>query len=437
MAAFCPDSRQCCALICVAVAPQTSQPIGVVPHASQTLAVAPGQMVFMTPVPTSTLQQGSSTELEALGIGQPLPFGFMSEGMATQAMQPPGQFCMDMGCGFRQNFQHDDGVGAAWYGDVTAWTPADTTFLDFDGKSTEHWSMQDAEEEQMETSIDVDTWGANKSTLRRRRRQRAAARAPDTVVDEQEVKPSEELSLELLTQVRAGGEALRSAVARFRRLAFNNQDSSRVAQLALEEASPNEAVILLKGLRGHVREALKSMHCNYVIQRAVELLPNESANFIPQELLGSGQDVARHRFGCRILCRLLEHGSLEEASKHALLEEVLADTGDLSRHAFGNFVIRHCLEFGHSWHRHLIASALCVTNLVETAKDQNGSHVVEAAVAFCETADKKSIADALLSDPDQLYSLATDNYGRHPVKALLRTPGVWQVHIAAILRPSI
>merc|ERR1712137_988717 len=177
-----------------------------------------------------------------------------------------------------------------------------------------------------------------------------------------------------------------------------------------EDASPNEAVVLLKGLRGHVREALKSMHCNYVIQRAVEVLPNELTNFIPQELIGVGKEVAQHRFGCRILCRLLEHGSLEEVWKNALFEEVLGDTGDLSLHAFGNFVIRHCLEFGHSWHRHSIATALCTTNLFETAKDQNGSHVVESAVEFCDMTDKESIADAFLSNPHQLYSLATDNY---------------------------
>merc|ERR1712217_385112 len=178
-------------------------------------------------------------------------------------------------------------------------------------------------------------------------------------------------------------------------------------------------------------------HCNYVMQRAIELLPNESTNFIPRELLGVGKEVARHRFGCRILCRLLEHGSLEEASKNALLEEVLADTRDLSLHAYGNFVIRHCLEFGHSWHRHSIATALCATNLVETAKDQNGSYVVESAVEFCDMTDKESIAAALLSNPDQLYSLATDNYGRHAIKALLRTSGAWQEQIAVILRPSM
>jgi len=444
MAAFCPDTRQCCALICVAVAPQTSQAIGLAPQASQTMAVAPGQMVFMTPfshgggvVPSmpSGLYQGSGAEFEGLGLGWPLPVGFPCESVAMQPMQPPIQFSMEPVWEPPRNIQqHQNAVEFAWSGDAAAWTRGAATIFDSDAQATEQW-FGEPEEEQMETGTNTDQWGISASTLRRRRRQRAAARVPEAVSGEQEVKPPVEQSLELVMQVRAGGEASRSAASRFRRLAFSNQESCRVAQLALEEATPNEAVMLLNGLRGHVRDALKSMFCNYVLQRAVELLPNESTNFIPHELIGIGKEVACHRFGCRILCRLLEHGSLEEASKQALLEEVLADTDSLSRHAYGNFVLRHLLEFGHPWHQHSIATALC-TNIVETAKDQNGSHVVESAVEFCETADKHAIADALLSDPDEVRSLATDNYGRHAVKALLKTPGVWQEHIAAILSPS-
>jgi hypothetical protein len=337
---------------------------------------------------------------------------------------------MEIGSGLQQNVQYQDGVETVWGGDVAAWIPGPaTTPFDSEDQATQQLYLQEPEESYICVS---------NSTLRRRRRQRAAARTASMVFDEedQDGKSSTMQSRELLEQIRVGGEASRCAVARFQRLAFSSQETCRVAQLALEEASPNEAAVLLKGLRGHVRDAIKSMFCNYVLQRAIELLPTESTIFITQELAGVGSDVARHRFGCRILCRLLEHGSLEESSKCVLLEEVLADTGALACHAFGNFVIRHCLEFGLPWHRHLIAAGLC-TNVVETAKDQNGSHVVESAVEFCAMADTQIFADMLLSDPDQLSSLATDNYGRHVVKALLRTAGVWQEPIAVILRRSL
>merc|ERR1712125_28865 len=83
---------------------------------------------------------------------------------------------------------------------------------------------------------------------------------------------AEEQATELLMLLRAGSEAQRSAVVRFRRFAFDSQSSSRVAQFALEEATANEGTLLFRALSGHVREAIKSMFANYVVQRAVELL---------------------------------------------------------------------------------------------------------------------------------------------------------------------
>jgi hypothetical protein len=431
----------------------------VTPHPSQTLAMPPGQMVFMAPhqlscgvapfLPSNFYQV---SDAEGLGLAQPRAMPFMSEGIA----HAPEQVSMDPTLEAPRNAQHENSLNATWNYDPSAWTSGTATMLNSDGQATEQWlqrqqsdssawttsgtammfdsegvaTEQWLEQQQVETGNDTDAWGINKSTLRRRRRQRVADRAAS------DAKSSEEQSFELLAQVRAGGEAQRSAVARFRRLSFGSQDSCRVAQLVLEEASPGEAAAVLKALHGLVREAVQSMFANYVIQRAVEVLPNESTNFVPLELLGVGREVARHRSGCRILCRLLEHGSLEGTSISALLEEVLADTDALSRDTYGNFVIRHCLEFGHPSHQHLIATSLC-TNLIETAMDQNGSHVIESAVQFCETADKEAIANLFLVAPEQLQSLATDAYGRHAVKALLRTAGAWQEPVAAALRSSI
>merc|ERR1712232_1261303 len=72
-------------------------------------------------------------------------------------------------------------------------------------------------------------------------------------------------------------------------------------------------------------------------------------------------------------------------------------------------------------------------NTVELARDQHGSRVIEAALDFCETSDKETIAGTLLADPDQLISLATDPLGRHVVKTLLRTPGEWRQPVASTL----
>jgi hypothetical protein len=415
-------------------------------------AASSSQMVVMAP-----MQQDFGMGLQALPAGLPDQPG---------SIQPPVQYSMGSTVGdlLQAVTLYANSTDAAWSKKLG--TAADFEDSEFESENfddpepaTERWSLthqpeewqretetwslvQEPEEWQMESYTNPDVDGVSRSTLRRRRRQRASARVHEEAaaageLDTNFIPPQpEEQAHELVMQVRAGGEAQRRAVTRFRRLAFSSQESSRVAQLALEDASPSEALVLLESLHGHVRDATKSMYCNYVLQRAIELLPSESISFITRELLGVGGDVARHRFGCRILCRLLEHDDLEEASTYALFEEVLRDVDELSRHAFGNFVIRHCLEFGLSWHRHAIAFPLS-RSLIETAMDQNGSHVVESVAEFCDSTDTELLAGVLLADPEQLHNLATHNYGRHAVKAFLRRSGQWQNHIADILRPAI
>jgi len=80
----------------------------------------------------------------------------------------------------------------------------------------------------------------------------------------------------------------------------------RIVQLALERISHQEAAELVKELHGHVQEAATSPRANYVLQKVVSQLTFDAAKFVAEELVGSCGRIARHRFGCRILCRLME-----------------------------------------------------------------------------------------------------------------------------------
>eukprot|EP00928_Gymnodinium_smaydae_P099752 TRINITY_DN9605_c0_g1_i1.p1 TRINITY_DN9605_c0_g1~~TRINITY_DN9605_c0_g1_i1.p1 ORF type:complete len:519 (-),score=74.24 TRINITY_DN9605_c0_g1_i1:102-1658(-) len=287
------------------------------------------------------------------------------------------------------------------------------------------------------------------SMLRRRRRQRAAQRLeaavsevpPEEVAEDTRhtIDPSASpdddsvrLANALLQQLRCSSDP-RQCAARFRRLAFADKTSSRAAQLALEETEGPAAAVLVMGMHGHVRTAMRSMYANYVIQKIVEMMPWASASFISRELLGAGQEMAKHRFGCRIICRLLEHGPLGDHDLAALLDEVLVDASALSCHAFGNYVVRHILEFGLPEHRHRLVSSL-PADLSAVARDQHGSRVVEAALQFSAPDDMHMLSSELLRDPNRLTTLAMNLSGRHVVKALLH--GNYQRQTAAILRPA-
>lgn len=204
-----------------------------------------------------------------------------------------------------------------------------------------------------------------------------------------------------------------------RRLAFADKASSRAVQLVLQESSAKAKALLAGSFRGYVVEAMKSMYANYVLSKILETMPVAYANFVAEELVQYGPGVARHRFGCRLICRLLEFGSFTNVSTVMLMNQVLDTTESLCRHNYGSYVVGHFLEFGTLDHRHRVAGAL-LSALIQHAANRNGSRVVEAALIHCSPDDREVLVENLLDKSESLRSLAVHQFGCHVVKALLR-----------------
>jgi hypothetical protein len=227
------------------------------------------------------------------------------------------------------------------------------------------------------------------------------------------------------------------AAAELVRLAFADQISSRAAQLAIEDAAEGQAT-LVSQLQGRVREASRSMHANFVVQKIIQVMPAGQSAFIHRELAGLGVEVSKNRFGCRVMCRLLEHGSLgSDASLAALVQELVQEGEALSRHTYGNYVIRHLLEFGLPWHKNQIAQRLC-SELPTYGRHRYGSRVVQMALQHCTVEDRQAIFEGLLANPEELVWLAKGLSGRHVVRLLLRSASAdVKQRAMAILLPRI
>lgn len=228
--------------------------------------------------------------------------------------------------------------------------------------------------------------------------------------------------------LEAGGEASAAALQRLRgsvrRQAFDAH-GCRVVQLALQVADSHTAANLVQELHGHVRQAIGSPHANYVIQKVIEVMPTSLASFIAHELQGNGGLVARHRYGCRILCRLLEHSATDEETVR-LVDEVLSESEDLCRHSFARHVMQSILEHGLPAQRKLVASALR-NDLLRNARNRNASYVIERALTYCDPSDRRALANELINSEGRrtggLVALAQNQFGSYVVRALLRQPG--------------
>jgi mRNA-binding protein PUF3 len=211
--------------------------------------------------------------------------------------------------------------------------------------------------------------------------------------------------------------ALAGQVSRFAR----DKVGCRVVQKALDCASPEQAHVLAMEMVGSVKQATRCPNGNFVIQKIVTTLPAEDIEFAAKELLGKAGDVAKHRYGCRVACRIVERrGEVEPASSIAeFISELLQRAFDLSQHAFAHHTMQSILEHGTAGDRQKIVAALrpCI---LANAQGRSSSYVVASALECCDEVDRHTLVMDLL---EHLPTLTRSLSGCHVIKALLAVAG--------------
>jgi hypothetical protein len=191
----------------------------------------------------------------------------------------------------------------------------------------------------------------------------------------------------------------------------------------LEKADNEVKAELLAELHGKVKLAIWSPSGNYVIQKIVEVCPGCMWSFVVDELRGSEKSVARHRFGCRIWCRLMEHGDGQNRGLSARTDELIADAGELSHHPYAHYAVHAILEHGTEEQQRRVGLAL-LGSLSHDANHRHCSRVIEAALEHCPSDAQQALAEELMrTGAEGLASLARKRYGSFVVTALLQRAG--------------
>jgi hypothetical protein len=159
-------------------------------------------------------------------------------------------------------------------------------------------------------------------------------------------------------------------------------------------------------LQGHVLEVSVNMHGNHVLQKAIDLLRPSDASSMLQELAKgpdnfkdgwfqpwSATQIARSKYGCRVLERVIEHFLPNNDSCIKFLQPVIDDCHALCTDQYGNFIIQHLLEHGTESHKSAIVR---VVNryLEEFAVHQHACSVLDKALSYTNLQDE--LADQIL-----------------------------------------
>lgn len=200
-------------------------------------------------------------------------------------------------------------------------------------------------------------------------------------------------------------------------------DGCRLVQAELDRADNAISVAIASELRGRVWDAVRCQHANHVLQKCIAKLTPQACQFIVDEL-GQGRDsaknLARHRYGCRVFERLLEH--CPPSQLQGLIDDALAAAVPLCAHPFANYVMQHILEHGSREHRRRLVATL-VEEMPRIAGARHAPAVLSKVVVSGCRDERKAIARALLSDPANFLRLAMDRFGHIATKQLLREAG--------------
>eukprot|EP00931_Biecheleriopsis_adriatica_P059535 TRINITY_DN35632_c0_g1_i1.p1 TRINITY_DN35632_c0_g1~~TRINITY_DN35632_c0_g1_i1.p1 ORF type:complete len:345 (+),score=74.45 TRINITY_DN35632_c0_g1_i1:50-1084(+) len=174
-------------------------------------------------------------------------------------------------------------------------------------------------------------------------------------------------------------------------------------------------------LKGHIWEAVRCPHANFVVQKLIVTLSPSASQFIIDEILARGArgvaQVSRHKFGCRIMQRLLEHCRHQQLTDvfDMLVQEALY----MALHPFGNYVVQQLLEHGTNKHRSLVCHQL-QQKAFDLGSDANGSAVLAKAMLYAPQEDAAAVARALTKEPGLLAAMARTRHGHVAVEQVMQ-----------------
>lgn len=171
--------------------------------------------------------------------------------------------------------------------------------------------------------------------------------------------------------------------------------------------------------------AIQCPHANHVLQKCITVL-NPVPLWMNEEVLSWGpqgiETMAKHKFGCRVFERLLEH--CEEEQKQQLAASLLENVVSLSKEPFANYCVQYILEYSNSEQRSEVMS-LVTSDAVSLATDYYAGAVVAKALRHGFMEQCLELAENLLAQgPELLERMAVHRFSNDAVIEMLRLPQV-------------
>jgi Pumilio-family RNA binding repeat len=214
-----------------------------------------------------------------------------------------------------------------------------------------------------------------------------------------------------------------------------NQHGTRALQKMIEYIStPGQTQTIIHALKDKVVELIQDLNGNHVIQKCLNRLSTDDAQFIFDAVGANCVVVGTHRHGCCVLQRCIDHAS--SAQKAALVGSITQNAFALVQDPFGNYVLQYIVDLNEP----SFTNPLCYAfqgSIPALSKQKFSSNVIEKCLRHADAHASSMMVEEMLNS-NELEKMLRDSYANYVVQTALDfvDPGM-RAKLVDVIRPIL
>lgn len=192
--------------------------------------------------------------------------------------------------------------------------------------------------------------------------------------------------------------------------------------------------MIIEAFADQVVELIQDLNGNHVIQKCLNHLKSEDAQFIFDAVGQNCITVGTHRHGCCVLQRCIDHAS--GFQKVQLIRQITANSFHLVQDPFGNYVVQYILDLNEP----SFTNPLCLGfagKVPELSRQKFSSNVIEKCIRCADMPTKRIMIEELMNT-EELEKMMRDSYGNYVIQTALEfAPPDLCIHLIESMRPIL
>ncbi|KAI9759398.1 MAG: hypothetical protein M4579_002387 [Chaenotheca gracillima] len=195
-----------------------------------------------------------------------------------------------------------------------------------------------------------------------------------------------------------------------------NQHGTRALQKMIEHIStPEQIQTIIYALQDRVVELIQDLNGNHVIQKCLNRLTSEDAQFIFDSVGLHCVVVGTHRHGCCVLQRCIDHASGSQKAK--LISQISANAFALVQDPFGNYVVQYILDLNEAAYTEPLIHRF-LSQVPALSKQKFSSNVIEKCLRTADSPMKQLLIEEMLQ-PIELDKMLRDSYANYVIQTAM------------------